>query len=92
MSRVLSTTHISDILFILLSHCFSLSSNRAECHLRKTRYQEVIRDTTLALAQGFQSIRVYVKTMYRRAKAFYAINRPFEALGMYFFQYWAHLL
>ena len=56
-------------------------SNRAECYLRLEHYENVVRDCTNALGLTFEKISVYVKTLFRRAKAMKALNRPFEALG-----------
>ena len=64
---------------------FYYSSNRSECHLRLKKYHEAMRDATLSIGATYSDSSVYIKTLYRRAKAFHELKRPFEALGKYGF-------
>ena len=56
-------------------------SNSAACCLRLHLYLEAVREATLAVGAAFCSSPLYLKTLFRRAKAFQQLNRPFEALG-----------
>lgn len=40
-----------------------------------------MRESTLSLASAFEESQVYIKNLFRRAKALHALNKPFEALG-----------
>ena len=56
-------------------------SNSAECLLRLRQWTDVVRETTLSLATAFEESSVYIKTLFRRAKALKALNKSFEAIG-----------
>ena len=63
------------------NRCFGCYSNSAECFLRLRNWEDVVREATLSLANAFSDNPVYIKTLFRRAKAFFFLNKPFEALG-----------
>ena len=54
--------------------------------LRLTEYNDVVREATLAIGAAFRDSPVHVKTLFRRAKAFHYLQRPFEALGKLVFE------
>ena len=57
-------------------------SNHAACMLRQENYNTAILDATMALGCTEDICnRLCIKTLFRRAKAFYHTHRPFEALG-----------
>lgn len=58
-----------------------LYSNRSECHLRLHMYEKAVFDATRAINCMFKRSSVYSKTCFRRAKAFFALERYYEAFN-----------